>query len=454
MYIPRHMFLRNGKYYFLRRVPTRFVEGIGLNQIYKSLGTGDLKAARIKNTSFELRVNKIFLALDIGSMTIEKAKEDLYDFLGLPKLLQQADISDTPLQKSKSKKKKLFVEAVKEYQEENYIRWTQKTCKEYAGIFNRMVFFFKTNLAVSNITRNDLVKFRNWLIMPAGENGLGLQPKTANKYLTLLSSLLEYCAYNDYCNKNYAVKLYIKDERTEKEQKSAFGKQELIKLFDYIYRNKNTWSDNGIIHNFWVPLICLFSGMRVDECCQLYINDIGRELLRKYKEPGLDYTYYFDINANDDKKVKNKNSKRFIPIHSALIREGFLDYYNSVKKQNHVRLFPNLKKGPNGYSHDFVKDFSKAKKKHITDSKLITFHSLRANFATELENRNVKMSYISRLLGHKIGCITGDRYIKQQEIRLLRDAVEEVDYGLVMAAIPEPLPPPKTITEEIMGDFR
>jgi integrase len=137
-----------------------------------------------------------------------------------------------------------------------------------------------------------------------------------------------------------------------------------------------------------------------------------------------------------------------------LIREGFIDYYNTVKEQNHVKLFPNLKKGPNGYSHYFVKDFSKAKIKYITNSKLKTFHSLRANFATELENRNVKMSFISRLLGHKIGCITGDRYIKQQEIRLLRDAVEEVDYGLVMAVIPEPLPPPKTITEEIMGDFR
>jgi len=74
---------------------------------------------------------------------------------------------------------------------------------------------------------------------------------------------------------------------------------------------------------FWVPLICLFTGMRANEICQLKTSDL------KSTDDGI---LFFDVNDDTgDKKLKTKTSRRRFPVHPELIRIGFVEYVNEIK---------------------------------------------------------------------------------------------------------------------------
>ena len=91
-------------------------------------------------------------------------------------------------------------------------------------------------------------------------------------------------------------------------------------------------------------LLLLFECCRREEAGQLYVKDIGE----------TDGVPFIQItNEEKDQSVKNEGSKRRVPIHSALISLGFMEYVDSIKRAGHARLFPQLKnKGSNGYSEE------------------------------------------------------------------------------------------------------
>ena len=76
------------------------------------------------------------------------------------------------------------------------------------------------------------------------------------------------------------------------------------------------------------PLIGLYSGMRLEEICQLYCEDIVEK----------NSIWCFDINQNPskdgtvDKQLKNLNAVRLVPIHDRLRELGFLEHVQKMKK--------------------------------------------------------------------------------------------------------------------------
>ena len=124
---------------------------------------------------------------------------------------------------------------------------------------------------------------------------------------------------------------------------------------------------------FWVPLITLFSGMRLEEICQLRTDDIR-------EEEGI---AYFDLNDRPPRQLKNKNAVRKVPIHSELIRLGLLRYANGFGKHSYA-LFPQLKPGgaDNKLGHAFSKWFTRYRKQIGVYRKNLDFHSLRHTATT------------------------------------------------------------------------
>ena len=90
------------------------------------------------------------------------------------------------------------------------------------------------------------------------------------------------------------------------------------------------------IHYYWVPLIALFTGMRMSETLFLNLDSIKNE-------GGI---HYFDVSPNQHRRVKNKTSVRRIPVNRHLIALGFLDYVRTVRKAKlrDQRLFPLLRR--------------------------------------------------------------------------------------------------------------
>lgn len=127
----------------------------------------------------------------------------------------------------------------------------------------------------------------------------------------------------------------------DQEFKADFTDEDLHAIFNRPWFKCGTVDRNreGRFHHYrafhyWLPLIGFFTGARINELCQLYLDDI------KHDDAGF---YFFEINSERaDQSLKTINSRRKIPLHPTLIKLGLIHYCEALKKAGHERLFPEL----------------------------------------------------------------------------------------------------------------
>jgi len=87
----------------------------------------------------------------------------------------------------------------------------------------------------------------------------------------------------------------------------------------------------------WLPWVCCLTGARLSEVCQGTREDVmeidGVVVLRIHDEGTDDH--------GGVQSVKNADSRRLVPLHPALISEGFLDYVQALPARS--PLFPDAK---------------------------------------------------------------------------------------------------------------
>src|SRR6266481_6231195 len=94
----------------------------------------------------------------------------------------------------------------------------------------------------------------------------------------------------------------------------------------------------------------LWTGMLLNECCQLMIDDVRRVwdipviVIAEDPQGGGDEA--------DAKRVKTEAGERFVPIHPELERLGFLRHWRAMQRAGRRRVFPDLRPGANGYYSD------------------------------------------------------------------------------------------------------
>jgi len=172
---------------------------------------------------------------------------------------------------------------------------------------------------------------------------------------------------------------------------------------------------------FWSVLICLFQVCRREEAGQLALADIGE----------ADGVPYFNItDAGEDQGLKNAESRRRLPIHSSLLQLGFMEYVRRTKDAGHVRLFPQLRRGANGYSDAVGKFFSRlVTKAGLTDAALV-LHSLRHGGITRLHAAGVAHSTVEVLAGHASNNVHGQVYVHREglPLKMLKDGLDKLRY--------------------------
>jgi integrase len=162
---------------------------------------------------------------------------------------------------------------------------------------------------------------------------------------------------------------------------------------------------------WWIPMLCFYTGARVNEISQVKKNDIiyigGHPCLSLRVTPDADESNLTLTKALQ--KLKTSSSRRVIPIAQPLIDAGFMDYVSDLSLIRHDRLFPHLRartvviEGADsviGYGEAIGRSFSAYLKAEAGTPKGVVFHAFRHFFATYLSQKSVPRLDIAVITGH------------------------------------------------------
>lgn len=242
-----------------------------------------------------------------------------------------------------------------------------------------------------------------------------LSVKTVNKYVERLAAMFDWAMRREIVTKQPFVDLKLRDKRKASAQRKIFSSNDLQALFDpaiFVIESDRP-------HRYWLPLIAIYSGLRMEEAAQLALSDI------KY----IDGVLCFDINLNEDwKKLKTANAERIVPVSSQLINNGLERFIAMQKLMKHERLFPELKKSSGKFSHNYSKYFSRYRKKAGVVDVGKAYHSFRHNVATVWKQAQIHEAVPATLLGHSAGGITYTRYGKGYDPKELQKVIEVLKF--------------------------
>ena len=314
-------------------------------------------------------------------------------------------------------------------------KWSPDTQRLVTGVKKLLFLYFNEDTPVYRITRDNLLEFRDLLykiptklaqksrykdkslsqILKLGEKDDKLSEPTIQKYMIRVIQFFNYCFDSGYIGKSITAKMNVKIDIDPSERAVLpYKASEARKIFEIVtsikQSGKSPSSRIEASELYYVTMIAAYSGMRIKEITQLHKEDIVLK----------DEIYCFNINTNDGKTTKTKNSIRFVPIHSKLIDLGLLEYVNSKKIGNIFKVS----------NKDFSEIFrSQIQRKFIDKDSKKTFYSFRHYFIDYLVQREVEANLIAQIVGHeKQYKILLNTYAKPINANTLKAKVEIVSY--------------------------
>mgnify|MGYP000050676777 CR=1 FL=1 len=279
-----------------------------------------------------------------------------------------------------------------------------------------------------------------------------LSVKTMEVRQTNVRSFVNWCELEyrgavqaKYVNSGFPKVLSDKDIRRKGVKREAFTCDELHALFGDM--EQYTKATEGVSSRFWAPLIALYSGMRLEEICQLHLSDIVK----------VDGVLCFSINEESGgsgyvKHVKSSAGIRKVPVHPYLWEKIGLGKFASfrweqTKKEKHrsALLFPDLQERVNTVNHATVKLgsalthwFTRYRRSvgvggQHGETSTKAFHSFRHTVIEYLHKEaRVDLSMLQSMVGHEmIDMGVTENYAGDWPIRaLLTDVIAKLNWNI------------------------
>ncbi|MCZ4290807.1 site-specific integrase [Hoeflea alexandrii] len=328
--------------------------------------------------------------------------------------------------------------------------WDSKTLKQHI----QLAKLFERFLGHDNPTRvgqKHLAQFRDVLlkfpknygksprdhIIPVSEiiaraeklpkDQVGLTKATINRHMNNMANIAGMCEAYGYSWESYdgISKLRAKARGNSENGRPPFTTGDLQALFSLSIWTGATSdtndgnSDDVIIHDarYWVPLIAAYHGARREEICGLQLDDITE----------FEGIWGLKFTPTDVRGLKTKASKRHVPLHTELIRLGFMDYVQLLRKTKHTLLFPELlavaESTPMGdVFHD---DWRKMKEAALPKAKeeRKVFHSFRHWCNNEMKQAGVGSEIRKDILGHVNKDVNEGTYTEVAHLKLMQAAL-------------------------------
>ena len=248
----------------------------------------------------------------------------------------------------------------------------------------------------------------------AKKNAETLSNATIRTQLATINGLFNWINRHKQSLGNPFAGVRVKVKAKAMSARAPFTSQDLTAIF-----NDRLWTQHeyDCPWKFFIPLLLLYTGCRVNEIAQLEKKDILQST------SGI---WYISINddateAEDDdfwetitKSLKTEFSRRIIPIHQKLITLGFLEY---ITQFSTGRIFPEIIPQSGRYSAEPSEKFNSTILKRISKetgvlvkSKQKVFYSFRHTALNTLKQQLVVPEVRAQLAGHSTKSTTGDVY--------------------------------------------
>jgi len=254
--------------------------------------------------------------------------------------------------------------------------------------------------------------FRAWLQHPERKT----TSKTAHDRFTWVKTLLKYAYLDLECISRHPWEgIELVKETTNRRR--PWTNAELQTLFEqdlFIKHRLPSDKKSGVDAAYWIPLLGIYTGARLSELVQLQIKDV----LIKDEIPAISIS-----NLGTGQQLKTSASVRTIPIHSELIRLGFLNYLDNIRNEGHESLWQKLNKRkdkPGGYFSNWFSEFRNS----IGLTGYPDFHCFRHTVRSQLGEAEVPEHVIDAILGHEIKGSTGTKVYTHRTLKTLKQAIE------------------------------
>jgi site-specific recombinase XerD len=256
-----------------------------------------------------------------------------------------------------------------------------------------------------------------------------LSMTTVKRHFSALGRLFTHLKRRgEYSGDNPAHGFEFPDKRRTRDKRSMWDGESLAKLFSSpvwagCFSERRRSKPGKLIikdEKYWLPLLALYHGNRLEEFAQLHRSDVRLE--------GDIWT--LDINDEGHKQVKNAQSKRRVPLHPELQRLGFLDYVAATAPNPDDRVFPQLQPGGSDrkFGHSFTKWWSRYRREVGLYKQGMDYHAFRAGIATQLAGLGVPLEVRNELLGHEGKSVDERNYQKGFPLKLLAEAIARVSW--------------------------
>ena len=268
---------RNGWFHFRLRVPYDLNDIVKSTHIQFPLKTKQRRIA--KNLSFELRGRIIpkfqKLRLELLSGTNHSNLERL--------ALELLPVRHRYKKARFNKSTKFISELIESYLDDRSKHLDKRTLLVMKYAFDMFVWF-TGDVPITNISRNNCREFRDIMLRlpPRALNylstkslpevlAIGITPmnkKTVNKNIQFVSTMFNWAISEELIKYNPARGLAVSVKRKASLERKAYDGITLKHIFSSL-----TPSDQHP-ENYWLPLLAYFTGLRIEELCQLRIEDI------------------------------------------------------------------------------------------------------------------------------------------------------------------------------------
>jgi integrase len=278
----------------------------------------------------------------------------------------------------------------------------ERTRAEFARAIDRLSAFVGSHDA-NKATPEKVADFKADLLAK------GRSPKSVKNSLSAINAVFAWGVRNRKIANNPAQGIRIKIKRRAGDGRRPFSLEEAKLIL------KAAKAETGAKR--WVPLILAYTGARIGEIAQLQRRDVRQE-------EGI---WCLDLNAWRDGQLKNPGSSRLIPLHPAIIKEGFLKSIEKLKPDS--QLFPEFLKRAKGTRGDNASQGFRRWVRQcvgITDRKIGPTHSWRHLFKDRCREADIRNEIQDEITGHRPATVARSYGSRQFPVKVLYNAIKKL----------------------------